>query len=129
MSQATSTGMRYGLAHVCRAWGVARSPVYWQRQERGGTGSRPGPVGLCTEAALVPHIRTVLEASPFHGEGYRKAWARLRYGGIRPSPRRVLRVVRVQGLLAPKRPGQPHGPKPMMGPLFRSGSIRCGARI
>ncbi len=31
MSQATSpsTGKPYGLARVCRVWGVARSTVYW----------------------------------------------------------------------------------------------------
>jgi putative transposase len=32
-----------------------------------------------------------LAASPFPGEGYRKVWARLRHGGLRTSPRRVLR--------------------------------------
>jgi len=113
MSQATSssTAMRYGLARVCRAWGGARSTVYWQRQEREGPGSRPGPVGPCTDAGLVTHIRTVLQASPFHGEGYRKVWARLRYSGLRTSPRRVLRVMREHQLLAPQRQGQPHGPK------------------
>jgi transposase InsO family protein len=52
-----------------------------------------------------------LEASPFPGEGYRKVWARLRYGGIRTSPRRVLRLMRVHHLLAPTRQGHPHGPK------------------
>jgi transposase InsO family protein len=60
---------------------------------------------------LVVHIRTVLQASPFHGEGYRKVWARLRYAGMRTSPRRVLRLMRTHDLLAPKRQGQPHGPK------------------
>ena len=54
MSQATSasTGRRYGLARVCRIWGVARSTVYWQRQERTGMGTRPGPQGPCTDDAL-----------------------------------------------------------------------------
>jgi putative transposase len=113
MSQATSssTAMRYGLARVCRAWGVARSTLYWQRQKRVGTRSRPGPVGPCTDAELVDHMRTILAASPFHGEGYRKVWARLRYRGSRTSPRRVLRVMREHGLLAPQRPGHSHGPK------------------
>jgi len=113
MSQATSpsTAMRYGLARICRAWGVARSTLYWQRQKRVGPGRRPGPVGPCPDADLVAHIRTVLEASPFHGEGYRKVWARLRYSGIRTSPRRVLRVMREHQLLSPQRQGQPHGPK------------------
>jgi len=30
------------------------------------------------DAALVEAIRAVLTASPFHGEGHRKVWARLR---------------------------------------------------
>ena len=30
---------------------------------------------------MVKHIRTVLLESPFHGEGYRKVWARLRFKG------------------------------------------------
>jgi transposase InsO family protein len=59
----------------------------------------------------VDHIRRVLEASPFPGEGYRKVWARLRHGGIRTSPRRVLRLMRAHQLLAPTRHGHPHGPK------------------
>jgi hypothetical protein len=52
-----------------------------------------------------------LEASSFPGEGYRKVWARLRYQGIRTSPRRVLRLMRAHGLLAPTRHGHTHGPK------------------
>jgi hypothetical protein len=32
------------------------------------------------------------EASPFHGEGHRKIWARLRVAGVRTSKRRVLRL-------------------------------------
>jgi len=52
-----------------------------------------------------------LEASPFPGEGYRKVWARLRHGGLRTSPRRVLRLMRTHHLLAPTRQGHAHGPK------------------
>jgi hypothetical protein len=33
--------------------------------------------------ALTTEIRGVLAASPFHGEGHRKVWARLRYAGTR----------------------------------------------
>jgi putative transposase len=120
MSQATSasTGTRYGLARVCRVWGVARSTVYWQRHEFPSRGSRPGPSGPCTDAELVGHIRTALQASPFYSEGYRKVWARLRSGGIRTSPRRVLRLMRAHGLLAPQRQGQPHGPKAHNGTII-----------
>jgi transposase InsO family protein len=59
----------------------------------------------------VAHIRRILAASPFPGEGYRKVWARLRHGGLRTSPRRVLRLMRAHHLLAPTRQGHAHGPK------------------
>jgi hypothetical protein len=68
-------------------------------------------VGPCPDDVLVAHIRRVLEASPFPGEGYRKVWARLRHGGLRTSPRRVLRLMRAHHLLAPTRQGHPHGSK------------------
>jgi hypothetical protein len=64
-----------------------------------------------SDAALVRRIRTLLEDSPFHGEGYRKVWARLRHAGVRTSPRRVLRVMREHGLLAHQRSGAPRGPR------------------
>lgn len=113
MSQATSpsSGQPYGLARVCRVWGIARSTVYWQRHEHSTPGARRGPMGPGTDDELVDHIRRILAASPFPGEGYRKVWARLRHGGIRTSPRRVLRLMRAHHLLAPTRQGQPHGPK------------------
>jgi hypothetical protein len=113
MSQATSpsTGKPYGLARVCRVWGVARSTLYWQRHASSAPGTRRGPVGPCTDDELVDHIRRILEASPFPGEGYRKVWARRRHGGLRTPPRRVLRLMRTHHLLAPTRQGRPHGPK------------------
>jgi putative transposase len=113
MSQATSasTGKPYGLTRVCRVWGIARSTVYWQRHASSAPGARRGPVGPCADDALVAHIQRILETSPFPGEGYRKVWARLRHGGIRTSPRRVLRLMRAHQLLAPTRQGHSHGPK------------------
>ena len=113
MSQATSpsTGKPYGLARVCRVWDVARSTLYWQRHASSTPGTRRGPLGACADHELVDHIRRILAASPFPGEGYRKVWARLRHSGIRTSPRRVLRLMRVHHLLAPTRQGHPHGPK------------------
>jgi putative transposase len=113
MSQATSpsTDKAYGLARVCRVWGIARSTIYGQRHERAMPAARRGPLGPCADDELVAHIRRLLEASPFPGEGYRKVWARLRHSGIRTSPRRVLRLMRAHQLLAPTRQGHPHGPK------------------
>ena len=46
---------------------------------------RRGPVGAAPDELLVAHVRRVLEASPFHGEGYRKVWAKLRVEGRRTS--------------------------------------------
>jgi putative transposase len=113
MSQALapSTGKRSGLARTCRVWRVARSTVYGRRQDPAESRRRPGPNGPCPDDDLIGHMRTVLQASPFHGEGYRTGWARWRYRGIRPSPRRVLRLLREHDLLVPRRPGTPHGPK------------------
>ena len=113
MSQATSpsTGQSYGLARVCRVGGVARSTLYWQRHASSAPSARRGPVGPCPDDELVDHIRRLLAASPFPGEGYRKVWARLRHSGIRTSPRRVLRLMRAHQLLAPTRQGHAHGPK------------------
>jgi transposase InsO family protein len=114
MSRSTSpsTGKPYGLAQVCRVWGAARATVYRHRlPPRPEPPQRPGPVGPMPDAALAEAIRAVLSASPFHGEGHRKVWARLRVSGVRTSLRRVLRLMREHGLLAPSRVGAPRGPR------------------
>lgn len=107
-----STDKVYGLQRVTRFWGVARATIYRHRHptqmvER----KRPGPLGAMSDDDLVAAIRQLLMDSPFHGEGYRKLWARLRFKGIRTSRHRVLRLMRAHGLLAPQRAGQPRGPK------------------
>jgi putative transposase len=120
MSQAISpsTAQPYGLARVCRVWGIVRSTVYWQRREHATPGTRRGPLGPCTDDDLVAAIRGVLQASPFPGDGYRKVWARLRHSGLRTSPRRVLRLMRAHQLLAPTRQGHQHGPKAHAGTII-----------
>jgi transposase InsO family protein len=70
-----------------------------------------GPVGAGTDEELVGHIRTILAEGPFTGEGYRKVWARLRHRGIRTASERVRRLMREHCLQAPRRGGNPHGPK------------------
>jgi len=55
------------------------------------------------DSDLVERIRGVLSASPFHGEGHRKVWARLRFAGLRTSRQRVLRLMREHSLLSPHR--------------------------
>jgi putative transposase len=102
----------YGLARVCTVWHVPRATLYRRRRsEAGGSRHRPGPAGPMRDAELVDAIRELLAESGFHGEGYRKIWARLRFKGIRTSKRRVLRLTREHGLQAPHRLGRPRGPR------------------
>ena len=111
-AQSISARRAYGVHRVCRVWGRARSSVYVRRPAtRSRASRRRGPVGAATDEVLVGHIRRVLEASPFHGEGYRKAWAKLRVERIRTSQERVRRLMREHGLQAPYRAGHAHGPK------------------
>jgi putative transposase len=114
MSRAVSpsTDRPYGVLRVTRLWGVSRATVYrYRRPPAAIARGRPGPSGALPDDELVEEIRALLEASPFHGEGYRKVWARLRFRGIRTARRRVLRLMREHGLLAPGRVGRPHGPE------------------
>src|SRR5690242_21472049 len=90
-----STDRRYGLARVARNWTVSRATVYRHRGADAPTPAsrRPGPRGPCSDAELVEHIRQQILASRFHGEGYRKVWARLRHAEVRTSARRVRRLM------------------------------------
>ncbi len=93
------------LLVVCRAAGVSRSAAWEARRRRGTSGParrRPGPIGAMGDTELLAEIRGVLADSPFVGEGHRKVWARLRrQRGVYTSRKRVLRLTREAGLLAP----------------------------
>jgi putative transposase len=104
------SGKPYGLAAVCRAWRLARSGVY-RHQTTMPAPRRRGPLGAMSDDGLTAAIQGVLAAPPFHGEGHRKVWARLRFAGTRTSLRRVLRLMRQNNLLAPTRVGSPRGPR------------------
>jgi putative transposase len=105
-----STAQVYGLLRVTHLWGVSRATLYRHRPRSAeAVRRRPGPQGAMADEGLVAAIRQLLEDSPFHGEGYRKLWARLRFAGIRTSRRRVLRLMRENRLLAHQRAGRPHG--------------------
>jgi transposase InsO family protein len=111
-SLSSVSGKPYGLASVCRVWRLARSGVYRHQAPPPDTPpARRGPTGPMSDDALTTAIRGVLAASPFHGEGHRKVWARLRHAGTRTSLRRVLRLMRENDLLAPGRVGSPRGPR------------------
>ena len=123
MSQVVSISTRkvYGLSRVCRIWRRCRSSVYWHRAQNNEAKEprRRGPQGPCSDVELIQKIREVLQQSPFHGEGYRKVWAKLRYKGIRTSRRRVLRLMRQEGLLAFQRLGNPRGSKAHEGTILK----------
>jgi transposase InsO family protein len=107
-----STNRSYGVLQVTRVWGTSRATVYRHRRcDVPCPRRRPGPVGPLPDEALVEAIRELLAAGQFHGEGYRKVWARLRFAGVRTAKRRVLRLMRQHDLLAPGRVGRPHGPR------------------
>jgi transposase InsO family protein len=112
------------LARVCRAWDLPRSTVYFRRHQatipinRRPEPKRRGPLGAGSDQELVGHIRRVPTESPFHGEGCRKVWARLRYQGIRTSRERVRRLMREHDLQAPQRVGRPHGPRAHVGTIL-----------
>ena len=101
MSQTLSPSLArcYGMARVARVWKISRASVYRSLKETppNTIARRPGPVGACSDAELAEHIRQHIAASRLHGEGYRKLWARLRFAGVRASPRRVRRVMRENG--------------------------------
>jgi putative transposase len=109
-----SVNCAYGLDRVCRSWRISRATVYRHRRvanQPEAPRCRPGPQGPMPDASLATAIKTLLKDSPFHGEGYRKVWARLRLAGIRTSPRRVLRMMRENSLLAHQRQGSVRGPR------------------
>ncbi len=92
------------LARVCRVLGAPRSTAHYRTRPTAGAGTRPGPAGTVSDTELVALIRQVLAGSPFAGEGYRKVRARLRREHeVAVSGKRVLRLMRREGLLAPQR--------------------------
>jgi transposase InsO family protein len=107
------SGTPASVMMVCRTLGVSRATLYRHRQP-GRTPAKRGPQTVESDAELAGHIREVLESVErdfdFRGEGHRKVRARLAQRGVFAGKRRVLRVMRQEGLLAPTRVGRPHGP-------------------
>ena len=109
MSAATSpaAGQPYGVERVCRIFETPRS-TYYAHQEPVPSPAVPrkkrGPEPKVPDGELLDLIKADLEASPFHGEGHRKVWARLRVvKKVRVAPKRVLRIMRENNLLSPHR--------------------------
>ena len=115
------------VAVVCRVLGTPRSTVY-ARRGRSGTPSRPGPASSISDTDLLGLIRQVLADSPFAGEGYRKVRARLRREHeVRVGGKRVLRLLRREGLLAPQRVRGRRKPRPHDGTIIpEAPNVRWG---
>jgi len=106
------------VAVVCRVLGAPRSSIY-ARRASASAGGRPGPATSISDSDLLGLIRRVLEDSPFAGEGYRKIRARLRREhGVHVSGKRVLRLLRAHGLLAPQRVRGRRKPRPHDGTII-----------
>ncbi|MBX5484937.1 MAG: IS3 family transposase [Myxococcaceae bacterium] len=123
MSRATSPSANkpYGLARVCRVWGVSRATVYRRASaasEASPVRGRRGPKTRWSDEELLARIREDLSTSEWVSEGHRKVWARLRARGVRTSMRRVLRLMREADLLAPNRPRRELGPRVHDGTLI-----------
>jgi putative transposase len=85
---------------------VSRSAACGQRRRRTAPDParpprRPGPVGALPDGELLAAVRREIRESKFVGEGHKKICARLRLRGIHTSRKRVLRLMREAGLLAP----------------------------
>lgn len=107
-SLSPATGKRYGILRVCRLWDITRSSFY-ARQHTGSlpVANKRGPKSRYTDDALLNSIKIDLERSPFIGEGHRKVHARLRIlDNIRVGPKRILGIMRKNGLLSPYRSPQ-----------------------
>lgn len=109
-----STGKPYGVAQVLAVWDLPRSTFYAAKDRAGRpTAAQKRGRRSMSDTELLAQIQAVISYSPFHGEGYRKVWARLRHKGMRVWKERVLRIMRENSLLSPcrqpdRRPTNPH---------------------
>jgi hypothetical protein len=97
---------------ICAVFRVPRSTVYQTLVPAGRAplvAAKRGPKTRWSDAEVVAAIRLVLAATPFHGEGYREVRARLAHRGLALGGKRVLWLMRVHHLLAPRRLGPPNG--------------------
>lgn len=114
-----AAGKPYGVERVCAVLEQPRSTFYARHCSRAQADNpgasipcKRGPKTPVSDAELLEFVRADLEASPFRGEGYRKVWARLRVQRqVRVSGKRVLRLMRQNQLLSPRRGRQATGPK------------------
>jgi putative transposase len=85
---------------ICRVLGVARSALYRHQADA------PAHPRVTEDAELVRRIKELIELHPTYG--YRRIWARLRFGDKRLINRKkVRRLLREQGWMVRQRPAAP----------------------
>ncbi len=85
---------------ICRVLGVARSALYRHHP------NPPAPSRVTADADVVARIKELIEEHPTYG--YRRIWARLRFGDKRVINRKkVRRLLRQQGWMVYQRPAAP----------------------
>ena len=84
---------------ICRVLGVARSALYRHQPDD----QQPA---AATDSELVARIKELIEQHPTYG--YRRIWARLRFGdGRQINRKKVYRLMKTQGWLICQRPSAP----------------------
>jgi putative transposase len=115
-----SEELALSLKRVCDELEAPRSTVYARRDGGGepAPAAKRGPKTALSDEELLEAIRAVIKGSPFAGEGHRKVAARLRREkGIGVGRKRVLRLMRGAGLLAPQRARGRRKPRPHDGTI------------
>jgi putative transposase len=85
---------------ICRVLGVARSALYRHQP------APPTQPRATKDTELVARIKELIDAHPTYG--YRRIWARLRFGDKRVINRKkVRRLMRQQGWMVRQRPATP----------------------
>lgn len=114
-----SAQTQVALAAVCRILRAPRSTVYARAGRSRSAGAKRGPRTRLNDDELLERIRAAIKRSPFSGEGHRKVTARLRREcSIHVGRKRVLRLMREAGLLAPQRARGRRKPRPHDGTII-----------
>lgn len=106
---------------------MPRSTLYHQRQayQESSSKAKRGRKPVWSDEFILESVRVLIaetEAFGFHGEGYRKLWARLRFQGVTIDQERLRLLLGKHNLLAPHRCGKPKGPKAHTGTIIPIGA-------
>ena len=114
---------------ACETLHAPRSSYYAARTRPAGASKR-GPRTPVSDEDLLMAIRSCIEETRFYGEGYKKIWARLKYGRwkLAVGKNMVLRLMRINNLLSPLRRPEVHAAKAHDGTIVTAGpNIMWGA--